>query len=172
MIRNSRLLLVALMLSSNVALADGGPPGDVLFTLPAPPPHGFGIQFFADGPGPGPMLPLFLHRADLTPEQRAKIHEVLESNRAELQKLLTRLEQANDAMSAKLFAARALKLADVEKEVAEVSELRRRLMVQGLETTLEIRAIMTPEQLAKVAAVKTRMDKLHAEMRGLLEGKE
>ena len=172
MIRNARLLLVAMMMAGSIALADGGAPGDVLFTLPVPPPDGFGIQFFADGPGPGPMLPLFLHRADLTPEQRATIHKVLEGNRAELQKLLTRLEQANEGLSAKLFAARELALADVEKEVAEVSELRRRLMVQGLETTLQIRAIMTPEQLAKVAAVKTRMDKLHAEMRGLLEGKE
>jgi hypothetical protein len=37
---------------------------------------------------------------------------------------------------------------------------------------LAVRAVFTPQQLAKVAQLKDRMDKLQAEMRGLFEGNE
>jgi len=154
-----------------------GPPGappDVMFTMPLPPPGagGGGIAFHVMGEGPAPMLPLFLHRANLTAEQQGKVRGILESDREQLHDLMTRLEQANDRLSAKLFAAGDLKLADVKGDVDEVTSLRRELMEQGLKTTLALRGIMTPEQLAKVAAVKARMDKLQAEMRSLVEGRD
>ncbi len=45
-------------------------------------------------------------------------------------------------------------------------------MEQGLKTALAIRAVLTPEQLAKVAQLRGRMEKLQAEMRSVLEGSD
>jgi hypothetical protein len=44
-------------------------------------------------------------------------------------------------------------------------------MKDGLNVMLEVRKILTPEQLAKAAQIKERMQALHEEMRGLLHEK-
>jgi len=61
-------------------------------------------------------------------------------------------------------------LGDLKPQLDEIAGLRRQLMEQGIKTALAIRKVLTPEQLAKVAELKQRMDKLHAEMRELMGG--
>jgi len=157
------------------ALADP-PPLDVM--APAPPPGGpppggppgpppmmaFG------GEGPGPLLPLILHQAKLSPEQHEKVKKILDADREQLRSLFAQLERANQQLSGKLFATQDVKLADLMPEIDRTSELRRQLMEQGVKTTLAVRAVLTPEQLARVTEVKQKMDKLQAEMRQLMDG--
>ena len=164
--------LTALVLGSGAARAE---PPDRL--MPGPP--GMGMKFGMMGGGPGEhmmgdgsgfMLPLVLHRANLTPEQHEKVRKILQSDRESLHKLFSELGKANDELSKKLFTAGDLGLADLKPQIDVVSDLRRQLMEQGIKTALAIRAVLTPQQLAKVAEIKQRMDKLHAEMRALVEG--
>jgi Spy/CpxP family protein refolding chaperone len=144
--------------------------------MPDPPPGGPRFMMGAGGrhgmmgEGGGFMLPLVLHRANLSPEQRDKVRKILESDRQNLQKLFSELGKANDELSKKLFAPGDLALSGLKPELDAVAGLRRQLMEQGIKTALEIRKVLTAEQLAKVAEVKQRMDKLHAEMRELTEG--
>ena len=42
-------------------------------------------------------------------------------------------------------------------------------MLQGLNNALAIRALLKPEQLAKIAQVKDQMQQLHKQMRDLME---
>ncbi len=122
------------------------------------------------GEGGGFMLPLVLHRANLTPEQHDKVRKILESDRQDLQKLFSALGKANDELSKRLFAPGDVALGDLKPQLDEIAGLRRQLMEQGIKTALAIRKVLTPEQLAKVAELKQRMDKLHAEMRELMGG--
>ena len=145
-------------------LMPGPPPGGPRFMMG--PPDGHGMM----GEGGGFMLPLVLHRANLTPEQHDKVRRILESDRQDLQKLFSELGKANDELSKKLFAPGDVALADLKPQLDEIAGLRRQLMEQGIKTALAIRKVLTPEQLAKVAEVKQRMDKLHAEMRELMGG--
>ena len=142
----------------------GPPPGGSRFMIG--PSEGHGMM----GEGGGFMLPLVLHRANLTPEQHDKVRKILESDRQDLQKLFSALGKANDELSKKLFAPGDVALADLKPQIDEVAGLRRQLMEQGIKTALAIRKVLTPEQLAKVAELKQRMDKLHAEMRELMGG--
>jgi Spy/CpxP family protein refolding chaperone len=143
----------------------GPPPGDRMFIGGPGGPHGMMM-----GEGGGFMLPLVLHRANLTPEQHDKVRKILESDRQDLQKLFSALGKANDELSKKLFAPGDVALGDLKPQLDEVAGLRRQLMEQGIKTALAIRKVLTPEQLAKVAELKQRMDKLHAEMRELMGG--
>jgi hypothetical protein len=45
-------------------------------------------------------------------------------------------------------------------------------MQEGLAVALEVRNLLTPEQLAKAAELHTKMKTLRAEMRGVMEDKE
>ena len=144
-------------------LMPGPRPGGRRFMMG--PPDGHGMM----GEGGGFMLPL-LHRADLTPEQHDKVRTILESGRQDLQKLSSELGKAHDELSRKLFAPGDVALADLKTQLDEIAGLRRQLMEQGTKTALAIRKVLTPDQLAKVAEVKQRMDKLRAEMRQMMEG--
>jgi Spy/CpxP family protein refolding chaperone len=143
----------------------GGPGGPPPGGPPGPPPM---MMFGAEGPGP--LLPLILHQAKLTPEQHEKVKKILDADREQLRSLFAQLDRANQQLSSKLFASQDVKLTELMPEIDRTSALRRQLMEQGVKTTLAVRAVLTPEQLARVTEVKQRMDKLQAEMRQLMDG--
>jgi len=118
------------------------------------------------------MLPLVLKHAKLTPEQTKQVQTIMETDRQALRTLFTQLEAANGQLSNKLFAAGTVQAADLTPQVQQISQLRQQLMEQGVKTALSIRAILTPEQLAKVSQLNERIQKLHAEMRSIFEAND
>ena len=124
------------------------------------------------GEGPGVMLPLLLKRADLTADQQAQIHKIMEADHQTLRTLFQQLEAAHAALADKLFAPGPLQASDLTPQVQRIAQLRQQLLEQGLKTTLALRAVLTPEQLAKTALLKDRLQKLRTEMHNLLEGGE
>ena len=122
------------------------------------------------GDGPGMMLPLVLRHADLTADQQTEVHKIMEADHQNLQALFKQLQTANDQLADKLFATGPVQAADLTPQVQQITQLRQQLMEQGLKTALAIRAVLTPDQLAKVSQLKDRMEKLQAEMRSIFEG--
>lgn len=122
------------------------------------------------GEGPSIMLPLVLKHADLTPEQTDQVHKIMDADHDSLRALFKQLQAANDELANKLFAAGSVQAADLTPQVQRITQLRQQLMEQGLKTALAIRAVLKPDQLAKVAQLKARMDAAQAEMRSILEG--
>ncbi len=118
------------------------------------------------------MLPLVLKHANLTPEQTAQVHKIMDSDRATLRALRKQLDVANGQLADKLFAPGPVQAADLTPQVQQISQLRQQLMEQGVKTALSIRAVLTPAQLAQVSQLKDRMQKLRAEMRSIFEGND
>ena len=56
---------------------------------------------------------------------------------------------------------------DLTGQVQRAAQLREQLMQEGLKVALEVRALLTPDQLAKAAQLKDRVRALRAEMRSL-----
>ncbi len=124
------------------------------------------------GDSGGMMLPLLLKHVHLTPEQTKQVQAIMDGDRQNLRSLLTQLQTANDQLASKLFAPGNLQPADLAPQIQTVNQLRQQLMEHGLKTALAIRAVLTPEQLTKAAQLKDRLQKVHAEMRSLLEGED
>jgi Spy/CpxP family protein refolding chaperone len=123
------------------------------------------------GDGPGMMLPLVLKGVDLTDEQEKQVHEIMEAHRATLRTLFGQLQAAHQEMAAKLFAPGEVRAEDLTGQVQRMAQLREQLTQEGLKVALEVRGILTPEQLAKAAELRERMHALHTEMRGLFKEK-
>lgn len=123
------------------------------------------------GDGAGMMLPLMLHRPDLTPEQQKRVQDILSADREQLHSLFRQLDAANDALAAKVVAPGAVDAATLQPDVDRVARLRQALMEQGLKTALAVRAVLTPEQLAKTADVQAKLRTLQQQMHELLDGK-
>ncbi|HSF29453.1 MAG TPA: Spy/CpxP family protein refolding chaperone [Candidatus Tectomicrobia bacterium] len=123
------------------------------------------------GDAPGMMLPLVLKGVDLTDAQEKQVRDIMAAHRATFRTLFGELQAAHKEVADKLFAPGDVGAEDLTTQMQRVAQLREQLMQEGLKVTLEVRAVLTPEQLAKAAELKDRMRALHTEMRGLFKEK-
>jgi Spy/CpxP family protein refolding chaperone len=140
-------------------------------TVYGQPRHGMGMM----GPGrlmgdaPGMMLPLVLKGVDLTDKQEKQVHEIMAVHRATFRTLFSELQLAHKDMADKLFAPGDVHAEDLAAQTQRVAQIREQLMQEGLKVALEVRGLLTPEQLAKASELRERMHALHTEMRELFK---
>jgi Spy/CpxP family protein refolding chaperone len=137
-------------------------------------PHRGGARPFGmGGPGghggdPGMLFAMALRGVDLTAEQKTKVQQILAAHREHFADVFRQLRAANEAFAGRLLQPGALALDDLKPQIAAVAKLREALMEEGAQVALELRAVLTPEQLAQAASVASRLKALHEEMRKLL----
>jgi Spy/CpxP family protein refolding chaperone len=130
------------------------------------------------GDDPGMMLPLLLRGVDLTPEQETQVQEIMAAHRATLRTLFGQLRAANEEIASKILTPGDVKEEELASKVQHAASIRGQIMQEGLKAMLEVRKVLTSEQLAKVnqlngriqtlrAEIRERMQALRAEMRGL-----
>jgi Spy/CpxP family protein refolding chaperone len=124
------------------------------------------------GDAPGMLLPLVLKGLDLSDEQEKRIHAIMQAHRATFRTLFGELQAAQEEMADKLFAPGDVRAEDLTGQIQRLAQLREQLMQEGLKVALEVRGVLTPEQLAKAAELKGRMRSLHTEMRELFKEKK
>lgn len=125
----------------------------------------------AGGGDSGLMLPLLLRGARLTPDQETRVKAIVEAHRATFRSVGEQLRTAQEEMASKLLGTAAVKADDLAPTVQRIAQLREQLLREAMATALEVRAVLTPEQVAKMAQTHERMKQLRAEMRALMEGK-
>jgi Spy/CpxP family protein refolding chaperone len=123
------------------------------------------------GDASGMMLPLVLKGIDLTDAQEKQVRQIMAAHRTTFRTLSKELQVAHKDVADKLFAPGEVQAEDLTSQMQRVAQLREQLMQEGLKVALEVRQILTTEQLAKAAELKDRMRALHAEMRGLFREK-
>jgi Spy/CpxP family protein refolding chaperone len=119
------------------------------------------------GDGTGIALPLLLRAANLTPDQKAQVRQIMANHRVTLRELLNQLRAAQDQMANKLFSTGRLQEADLAPQVQRIAQLRNQLAEEGLRVVLEIRGVLTTEQLVKASQLKSQMQSLQSQMRSL-----
>jgi Spy/CpxP family protein refolding chaperone len=121
------------------------------------------------GDGPGMMFPLILKKLDLTSEQDARVKAIMAAHRETFRALFKQLETAHGAMTDRFFTPGDLTVADLDSHSQTVKQLREQLMNEGLKVGVEIRNVLTAEQLGKAAQLKDKMQAMHEQMRNLME---
>jgi len=120
------------------------------------------------GDAPGMVIPLMLHGAHLTPEQRDKVRTLMRANREQLRTLFDQLKRANETLASRLVGPAPVDAAALKPDVERVAQARQALMEHGLTIALGLRAILTPEQLAAVTQKRTKLEGLQRQMRDLM----
>ena len=134
---------------------------------PMPPPPG--MRWMGDGPGM--MLPLLLRGADLTDQQKTQIKTIMAAHRGTLRPLFQQLRTAHEELATKLLAPGDIQTGDLTPQLQQIARLREQLSQEGLAVMLEVRKVLTAEQLAKAAQRRERMQALRQEMQGLFNEK-
>jgi Spy/CpxP family protein refolding chaperone len=116
----------------------------------------------------GLMLPALLRSANLTPDQTTKMHEILKARRAAARPIVQQLRQAQQDLADKLLAPGAVAMSDVQPLLDRIVLLRGQLVQNSAQATLDIRALLTGDQLAKAADTKDKLRQLRSQMHQLL----
>ena len=119
----------------------------------------------AGGPGGGPLRLLL---AQMTPDQRKQVRDMLAADRGSMRDTLKALHDAHEALADKLFAAGSVSAADLQPQVQKIAQLHQQLLDHGTQVMLKIRAIATPDQLAKAAVTKQKLDQLRDQIHALV----
>ncbi|RMD82386.1 MAG: periplasmic heavy metal sensor [Candidatus Dadabacteria bacterium] len=127
-----------------------------------------GPAFGMPGAGPARLVPLLLRSARLTPEQRVKARKIIERHRPTLRRLFGELRKAHEALAKRIFSTEELRSGELAPEINRIEDLRGRLMREGIDVILEVRALLTPEQRARVASAHEKLESLRRQMRELL----
>ena len=109
-----------------------------------------------------------LHTVDLSDEQKQKVQDILTAHRPKLRALVANEKAADQALADKLLGTGAVTQQDFDAVLQRASQARDELMRERLAAALEVRDVLTSEQIQKAATIRTGMKQLHAEMRQLL----
>ena len=106
------------------------------------------------------VLPILLGGLGLSPEQKTEVQKVVAYHRGPLEELFRQLQAANKELASQLLVAEGLSLEDVTPQVQRISRLREEILLQGLTAVLEVRGVLTPEQLERAVALKEQLRSL------------
>ena len=120
------------------------------------------------GRGDGELW-LMIRASNLTPEQQTRVRAILSAHRKSASPLVEQLRQAQQELGTKLLAPGQVQAADLQPQLQRISQLRDQLAQDSAAAALEVRAVLTPEQLARVAQTKDRLKQLREEMRQLMQ---
>lgn len=118
--------------------------------------------------GPGILSPVLMKNLELTADQQTQVHQIMENHRSTLQTLFQQLETAHDATIDKLFTTGKVSTADFAAQTQQANQIHEQLSSEGLKMELEIRNVLTAEQLTKAATLTASMQALHAQMQNFL----
>ena len=118
--------------------------------------------------GEGLMLPALLRSANLTPDQETRMHDILKARRTAARPIVQSLRQAQQDLADRLLANGTVAMADVQPQLDRINQLRGQLLQNSAQATLDIRAILTPDQVAKAADTKDKLRQLRQQTRQLL----
>ncbi len=113
-------------------------------------------------------LRVIMRGVGLTDAQQAQVRQIVASHRPRFQALRSQLRTNTQQLTDKLYGPGAVTADDVAALRQQIGQLRDQLGQEALQTALEIRNVLTPEQLAKAAQIRQRLQELRAEMHSLM----
>ena len=129
------------------------------------PPRGRGSK---GGWGAGLMLGVPLHTLNLTPDQQTQVKSILSTYRAAARPIVQQLWQIQSGLSDKLLGSGQVQAADVQGELQQISQLRSQLLQLSAQATVDVRNLLSPDQLTAAAQTKAKLKDLRSQMRQLM----
>lgn len=105
----------------------------------------------------------------LTPERDARVREIIAARRTAARSMLEQLRQAQEELADRRLAPGEAQAADIQPQLQQIGQRREQLLQGSAQVALEVRAVLTPEQLARAVQMRTRLQQLRGEMRQLFE---
>ena len=129
------------------------------------------------GPPPGmmggpppvpPPLMMALRAANLTDAQKTQVHDILNSSRTSTASQMDQMHSIREQIADKLLSPGTVSASDLTALLAQQSALQQQLDTQMVSTTIQIRRVLTADQLSKVAAAHEKLKQIHSQIDAIL----
>jgi uncharacterized membrane protein len=131
--------------------------------------------FLAAGGGfplPPPMIipPLLMgmQAAHLSADQQNQVNQILQSNHSQTIPLIQQLQAVHEQIANKLLAPGTISASDLAPLEEQAAQLDAQIQQQALNASVQIRALLTPDQVARMAQFHQKMSALQAQMKSLM----
>ena len=128
-----------------------------------------GDDWHHGGPGGGEMA--FLRGLHLTEAQKQQAHAILKDAFARGRPAMEQMHALQEQKITLLLTAGST-AAQIEPIVKQEESLHSQMEARHLQLALQLRALLTPAQLAQAADLHGKLEALHAQERATLEGTE
>jgi ferredoxin-NADP reductase len=141
-------------------------------TAPGPGKHFFflstGSGFPPLPPGIIPPVMMGLQAAHLSADQQKQVNQIVQSNHSQTAPLIDQLESVHKQIADKLLAPGAVSAGDLALLENRAAQLDAQIQQQALNASLQVRALLTPDQVARMAQFHQKMAALQAQMKSLM----
>lgn len=128
-----------------------------------PPPNMIG------GPPPvPPPLMMALRAANPTDDQKKQIHDILESARTSTASQMQQMHSIRDQIADKLLSSGTVSATDLTPLLAQQATFQQQLDNQMIATAIQIRGVLTADQLSKVSAAHDKLKQIHSQIDAIL----
>jgi Spy/CpxP family protein refolding chaperone len=138
------------------------------FFLVAAAPAYAGPGTMEGGWGPGEHLMQLVRRANLTSQQEAQIHEIMKASKAQEKQIRAQSFALHQQLADKMLGASTPALADFSALIQQMEQLHSQQIKLGLQTAIQIRALLTPAQVSHVAQMHQQLSSLDAQRKAVL----
>ena len=143
----------------------------VVMTAPGP-----GNHFFISTEGGFPPLPpmiippllMGMQAARLTADQQTQVNQILQANRSQTAPLIQQLHAVHDQIANRLLAPDTVSASELAPLAEQAARLDAQIQQQALNASVQIRALLTPDQVARMAQFHQQMAALQAQMKSLM----
>jgi Spy/CpxP family protein refolding chaperone len=152
------------LITAGIARAQGmmgPPPGG---PMGGPP---MGGPFGGPPPVPPPLM-MALRAAALTPAQQKQIQDIVNASRTSSAPQMQQMHSIRDQIADKLLSSGSVSAADLAPLLAQQTAIQQQLDNQMVATAIQIRGVLTPDQLSKVASVNDRLKQIHTQIDSIL----
>lgn len=110
----------------------------------------------------------FLAGVQLTEQQRDQMHQLMQASFGQMKPLLKQMHDLRRQLGDQLASAGSVDQGQLTGLQQQIEQLRGQIDQQRLETALQVRALLTPEQLAQAAQAHQQLQSLRQQMRNVL----
>ena len=124
-----------------------------------------GEHEFGFGPGQHPGIGMALRGLDLTDDQKARVKDIIAASKTNVEPLVQQLK-ANHAKIAALGADGKFDQAQVEAIAGDQGSITAKLIIEKEKAKAQIFALLTDDQKAKAAAMRTKFEERMKDHKG------
>jgi Spy/CpxP family protein refolding chaperone len=114
----------------------------------------------------------FLHGLNLTDAQKAQLKEIHQAGWKQMKPIMTQMRSIHEQMVNRMLASGEVTAEALSPLVQQEETLRNQMDAIHLSQTLQMRALLTPEQLAQAASTHAKLETLHQQEHAVMAGEE
>jgi len=112
---------------------------------------------------------MLLRAANLTADQKNQVHDLMKASKMQNKGTFKQIRALQEQIADKLASTGSVTESDLTALQSQIVQLKGQLATQSMKSALQIRALLTPAQLSKVADMHVKMKALHEQEHQLFQ---